>query len=198
MPIINTYEFWNYIVDEPSTILYRIKDILTFKEFDFDTRSYRLHKFYQTVSKYLYDEVIRFPAGLTKYLREHVNLLLENKDIVFKKYTRNEVLNCVNEIPKINPKFEIRDYQIDAVLASLNNFSSLISATVGSGKTSIMAMVCKILNNETILIMNGNNFILQQIYDRLISIGISNISWNPSKDPDYNKRIVLINTKLSY
>ena len=60
-----------------------------------------------------------------------------------------------------------------------------------------MSMVCKILSDNYILIMNGNNFILQQIYDRLTSIGISDISWNPSKDPDYTKQIVLINTKLS-
>ena len=45
-----------------------------------------------------------------------------------------------------------------------------------------MSMVCKILSDNYILIMNGNNFILQQIYDRLTSIGISDISWNPSKD----------------
>lgn len=197
MPIIHTYEFWDYIVDEPQTVLYQIKEGLTFKEFDFDTRSYKLHKFYQRIGKYLDDEIIRFPAGLSKYIREKLGLQIEYKEKPFKEYTRQEVLNIVNEIPKLNPKFEIRDYQIDAVLASLNNFSSLISATVGSGKTSIMSMVCKILSDDFILIMNGNNFILQQIYDRLTSIGITDISWNPSKDPDYSKKIVLINTKLS-
>ena len=197
MPIIHTYEFCDYIVDEPQTVLYQIKEGLTFKEFDFDTRSYKLHKFYQRIGKYLDDEIIRFPAGLSKYIREKLGLQIEYKEKPFKEYTRQEVLNIVNEIPKLNSKFEIRDYQIDAVLASLNNFSSLISATVGSGKTSIMSMVCKILSDNFILIMNGNNFILQQIYDRLTSIGITDISWNPSKDPDYSKRIVLINTKLS-
>ena len=134
MPIIHTNEFWNYIVDEQPATLYQIKDILTFKEFNFDTRSYNLHKFYQTIGKYLDDEILRFPAGLTKYLQEKIGLGIEYKEKSFKEYTEKEVRDIVSKIPEINPKFEIRDYQIDAVLASLNNFSSLISATVGSGK----------------------------------------------------------------
>ena len=196
MAIIYTNEFWNYIVNEPTSVLYQIKDILTFKEFNFDTRSYNLYKFYQTTAKYLDDEVLRFPAGLTKYLQEKLNLEIEYKQKPFKEYNEQEVKTIIEKIPEVNPNFEIRDYQITAVLASLNNFSSLISSTVGSGKTSIMSMVCKILSDDFILIMNGNNFILQQIYDRLTSIGITDISWNPSKDPDYSKHIILINTKL--
>lgn len=197
MPIIHTNEFWNYIVDEQPATLYQIKDILTFKEFNFDTRSYNLHKFYQITGKYLDDEILRFPAGLTKYLQEKIGLHIEFKEKSFREYTEKEVRDIVSKIPEINPKFEIRDYQIDAVLASLNNFSSLIHSGVGTGKTSCMSIVCKVLSDDFILIMNGNNFILQQIYDRLTSIGVTDIGWNPSKDPDYSKQIVLINTKLS-
>ena len=63
--------------------------------------------------------------------------------------------------------------------------------------TSVMSLVCKILENDKILILNGNNIILQQIYDRLISFGITDVSWNPSKEPDYTKSIVLINARSS-
>lgn len=197
MSIVQTYEFWNYIVNESPILLSKIKELLTFKEYDFDLKTYKFHPFYQITGKYFEDEIIRYPAGLTKYIQENLGLEIEKKEKPFKIYTEVEVKELIKKIPEINPKFEIRDYQIEAVLASLNNFSSLISSTVGSGKSSIMAMVCKILSDSYILIMNGNNFILQQIYDRLTSIGITDISWNPSKDPDYSKRIVLINTKLS-
>ena len=95
---------------------------------------------------------------------------------------------------QLNPDFEIRDYQLDAVLTSVNRYRSLIHSCVGSGKSSMMSLVCKVLKNDKILILNGNNFILTQIYERLLSFGETDISWIQGKEPDYSKRIVLLNT----
>ena len=63
--------------------------------------------------------------------------------------------------------------------------------------TSIMSLTTRLLKDKKTLITNGNNFILQQIYDRLVSFGETDISWNPSSEPDYSKRVVLINTSTS-
>ena len=199
--IYNTQTFWSYIGNESPFIINQVKEILTRKEYNFDTKKYNIRKFYQSINKielgdFIY-ETIRFPTGLIPFIIKKLPLQIEKIDRGFKDYTEQEVLDYANIVKEINPKFEIRDYQIEACLASLNNFQSLIYSGVGSGKTSIMSLVCKILEDDKILILNGNNIILQQIYDRLVSFGITNISWNPSKEPDYTKSIVLINAKSS-
>ena len=199
--IYNTQTFWSYICNEGPFVVNQIKDILTRKEYDFDTKKYNIRKFYQSINKIEVDgiiyESIRFPTGLIPFILKKLPLQVEIKEPRYKIYNEQEVLDYANIVKEINPKFEIRDYQVEACLASLNNFQSLIHSSTGSGKTSIMSLVCKILEDQRILIMNGNNFILQQIYDRLVSFGITDVSWNPSKEPDYTKRIVLINTKSS-
>lgn len=201
MPIYNTYTFWNYLTNEPSSIIDNAIDLLTKKFYNFDTKQYNIHVYYSEVSKITIDNItyrtIKFPAGLTNYLQENLNLYVENKENPYPKYTRKDILTIAEDVKQINPKYEVRDYQIDAVLSSLDKFSSLITASTGSGKTSIMSLLCKILLTDNILILNDNNFILQQIYERLLSFGIEDISWNPSKEPDYTKKIVLLNTKSS-
>ena len=199
--IYNTQTFWSYICNESQFIINQVKDLLTRKEYDFDTKKYNIRKFYQNINKieigdFIY-ESIRFPTGLIPFITKKLPLQIEKIDRRFKEYTEQEVLDYATIVKEINPKFEIRDYQIEACLASLNNFQSLIYSGVGSGKTSVMSLVCKILENDKILILNGNNIILQQIYDRLVSFGITDVSWNPSKEPDYTKSIVLINAKSS-
>ena len=199
--IYNTQTFWSYICNESQFIVNQVKDLLTRKDYNFDTKTYNIRKFYQNINRLEVDgivyESIRFPTGLIPFILKKVPLQVEVKDPGYKLYTEQEVLDYANLVKEINPKFEIRDYQLEACLTSLNNFQSLIHSSVGSGKTSVMSLVCKILENDRILILNGNNFILQQIYDRLLSFGITDISWNPSKEPDYKKRIVLINAKSS-
>lgn len=202
MSIYATNQFWNYITAEPETIINRCIEILTLKKYNFDTKQYDTSEFYQIISDLTIDSeryiTLRYPAGLTTYLRNKLPLPIETKyDPEYSKYSSLDVLDKAKELRKFNPKLEIRDYQLKAVQASLKNFQSLISATVGSGKTTIMSIVCEMLENDNILILNDNNFILQQIYDRLISLGEENISWNPSKEPDYTKRIVILNTASS-
>ena len=199
--IYNTQTFWSYICNESQFIINQVKDLLTRKDYDFDTKTYNIRKFYQNINRIEIDgiiyESIRFPTGLIKYITDKLPIQVETKDFKYTLYTEQNVLTYANSVKEINPSFEIRDYQINACLASLNNFQSLIYSGVGSGKTSVMSLVCKILENDKILILNGNNIILQQIYDRLLSFGITDVSWNPSKEPDYTKQIVLINAKSS-
>lgn len=196
MPLLITNTFWNYIINEDLSFLEDCKRILTKKIYNYDTNEYEYHAYYQELP-FLNYITLRFPAGLTKYLLSKTYLPIENKNKLEMTYTEEDVLKVANEIQSINPKFEIRPYQLEATLTSLNRFSSLIQSSTGSGKSSILSLVCTILKDKNILILNGNNIILQQIYDRLISFGNTDVSWNPSKEPDYSKRIVLINTSTS-
>lgn len=201
MPIYQTHTFWNYISNESENLINRVKEALYIKKYNFETKTYEYATYYQEISKLEIDGIkyitLRFPAGLTNYLLKKTPLTLEKREYSEKIYTEEDVLKIANEIKKINPKYEIRQYQMEATLTSLNNFRSLIEASIGSGKTSIMSLVCKILKNDKILILNNNNFILNQIYERLVSFGIIDISWNPSNEPDYNKQIVILNTSSS-
>ena len=136
--IYNTQTFWSYICNEGPFIVNQVKDILTRKEYDFDTKKYNIRKFYQSINKIKIDEIeyesIRFPTGLIPFILKKLPLEVEIKESRYKIYNEQEVLECANVVKDINPSFEIRDYQIEACLASLNNFQSLIHSSVGSGK----------------------------------------------------------------
>lgn len=69
-----------------------------------------------------------------------------------------------SDIPlfKKNPKFEQRQYQLDAVNTILKHKRGLISAVMGSGKTLIAASVCSYHLSQ------GKNKILFVVYDRNI------------------------------
>ena len=193
--------FWCYLCNESQFLVDQVKTMLTKTYYDFDTKKKKLVVFYQPVNRIQINtdiyETIRFPSGLIKYITDKLPIEIDKKERIERKFSEEEVVNYANIVKGFNKKFEVRDYQIEAAISSLNRFQSLIYSSVGSGKTSVMSLVCKILSNDRILIMNGNNFILQQIYERLLSFDITDVSWNPSKEPDYTKRIVLINTKSS-
>lgn len=136
--IYNTQTFWSYICNESQFIINQVKELLTRKDYDFDTKTYNIRKFYQNINKiemgdFIY-ESIRFPTGLIPFITKKLPLQIEKIDRGFKNYTEQEVLDYANIVKEINPKFEIRGYQIEACLASLNNFQSLIHSSVGSGK----------------------------------------------------------------
>lgn len=138
MPIYHTNQFWNYVTNESLPIINQVKLALTREDYDFEKKVYNTSTYYQKIGSINIDgmtyETLRYPAGLTKYLRSKLPLMLEAKEDTSKKFSRDEVLATCKEIEKVNPKFEVRDYQIDAALTSLNKPFTLIQSTVGSGK----------------------------------------------------------------
>lgn len=196
--IYNTQTFWSYLVNENPYIVNQVIELLTRKDYDFDTKETKISTYYQVVNKNQLQTVIRFPSGLIKYITDKLPIQVETAERYTKQYTEDDIRGAALLVKlQNNPNFEVRDYQIEAVLASLDKFTSLIQSTTGSGKTSILSLVCKVLVDKQILITNGNNFILQQIYERLQSFGITDVSWNQGKEPDYTKRIVLLNSSSS-
>lgn len=189
--------FWSYVCGEGIETVGDIKHYLTQTDYDFQTKKNINTRFYLTHSKVLENEVIKFPTGLCNYILQKFNLEVEYKHNPDNyNYEKSEVLKVCNEIHNLNPSFEVRDYQVDAVLTSLTQYQSLIDASVGSGKTSIMATVVKILaKTSKILIINDNGLILNQIYERLLSVGISkdDISNDIS---DLSKQICVISSDM--
>ena len=201
MPIYNTNSFWNYVAEEPENVVDTIKEILTREYFNYDTgTSYKI-EYFQELYKMNINGVnysyLQFPAGLTSYVLKTCSILVERCPKNFKFIPKTEILKVADEVKAINPAFEVRDYQVSAVVTSVNRFASIVQSTVGSGKTSIMSLTAKLLKDKKIFITNGNNFILQQIYDRLSSFGETDVSWNCGGEPDYSKRIVIMNTSSS-
>lgn len=203
MPIYHTHTFWDYLSNEPFMTIQMAKQVLTKDVYNFDTKTSEMHIYYQEVSNICIEdfnyETIRFPAGLTPWLSNKCRIGIENKYYDNKDWDDEDILKIANRVKEINPNFEVRDYQIEAASTSLNNFRSLINASVGSGKSSIMSLVCKCLltQNYKILILNGNNVILSQLAERLESFGINSISFAAGKRPDFTKDIVVLNISYS-
>lgn len=138
MPIINTNTFWNYIINESEAVIDRAKQLLSREDKDYQTGETTRGIYYQVISEFEIDfdkyTTLRFPAGLTKYLAEKLMVQVEDKPRDFGCITKEDIYKKANEIQVINPKYEIRDYQVDAVYSSLYRFGSLIHSTTGSGK----------------------------------------------------------------
>lgn len=138
MPIINTNMFWNYIINESEAVIDRAKQLLTREDKDYQTGKINKSIYYQIINEFDIDFekwiTLRFPAGLTKYLSTNLMIKIEDKPRMFDPYVKEDIYKKANEIKEINPKYEVRDYQVDAVYSSLHRFTSLIHSTTGSGK----------------------------------------------------------------
>lgn len=166
--------FWSYLVDEEEFVFSKVESLLTKSDYDYVTKDTNIITLFIEEKDPLGRKQLKFPSGLVKYLKNscpfiEINPIQTKPEL---KYTMSEVLDICNSIKDINTSFEIRDYQAEAVLVSANKFESLIEASTGSGKTNIMGILCRLLKDDKILILNNQNFILQQIYERLISLGI--------------------------
>lgn len=172
--IIKCNAFWSYIINEPNSTLERIKSLLTLEEYDYKSETYNRVKFYVEEQSILDFNKLRFPTGLCDYLLSKLNLDIDYQKDFDDEYSEEEIRQLCNEIAVNNPKFEVRDYQVESVLAGLNRYQALILSSVASGKTSMMSITVRLLINRgyKILITNDSGFILKQINDRLISLGV--------------------------
>ena len=66
--------------------------------------------------------------------------------------TKEDVMEVARRVKAILPSFEIRDYQIDLVLASVTKYASLIVSATASGKTSTMTLLSLIWKRKKIVI----------------------------------------------
>lgn len=126
--------FWSYIGDEPDYVLTQVKDILTCHDYNYTTEQYTDVKFWLTHTNILGQEVLKFPTGLCEYVAQKTGCQIEHKKTQYDTYTGSDVLQIAQKVQKLFPGFEVRDYQKDLTLASVDKYSSMIVASVGSGK----------------------------------------------------------------
>lgn len=189
--------FWSYLGNEPDAVIAKAKTLLTCKDYDFTNEQYNEIKFWIPHTNILGIETIKFPTGLCDYVMRNLECEVEYKRSQYEIYSENDVHKIAEDVQKIFPGFEVRDYQMNLTLASTDKYSSMIVASVGSGKTSVMSMLVMLWKDKRILITNNQNFILRQIYDRLLAMGVP-LDEIGTGTTDLTKRIVIISTQTSY
>lgn len=189
--------FWSYVGNESWETIEAIKVALTISEYDFKASKYNVSKFYLVHNCVLGKETIKFPSGLCEYLSKRFGLEIDYKRNAYERYTKEDVIKIAEKAKQHFSNFEIRDYQIEGVLASTDKFQSLIHYGVATGKTSVMSLLVMLWENKRILITCNQNFILQQIYDRLVSLGVCIADISMSGE-DLGRRIQIMSSQLSY
>jgi superfamily II DNA or RNA helicase len=95
------------------------------------------------------------PIGLLQDFLDIVNApdtiykIIDNRKKDEWNFTDEEIKNC---LWTDDNDFYLRDYQIDAVKAMLNNFNGIIKAGTGSGKTEVINAWCKLTNLKTLVL----------------------------------------------
>ena len=189
--------FWSYLGNEPDAVIAKAKTLLTCKDYDFTKEQYNEIKFWIPHTNILGIETIKFPTGLCDYVMRNLECEVEHKRNQYKIYSENDVHKIAEDVQKIFPGFEVRDYQMNLTLASTDKYSSMIVSATGSGKSSVMTMLTMLWKDKRILVTNNQNFILRQIYDRFLAMGISKDEI-ATGTTDLTKRIVIISTQTSY
>lgn len=133
--LIHTDQLWSYLINEPPAIIAEAKRLLTFVRYNFDKKQEEYDIYWQEVFDWNEYTVIRFPTGMCKRLLDRLPIQEEiKKDTSRYTYITEDVQKVAEEVKQINPKFEIRDYQIKAALTALNNFNCIVQSSTGSGK----------------------------------------------------------------
>lgn len=188
---------WSYISNESPEVIERAKRLLTRNDYDFDQEKYNTTKLWLQHSNIFGIETIKFPTGLCNFVARSLGLDIEYKKRKYPEYTKEDMLTVAEKVKNVFPNFQVRDYQIDLVSASLDKYSSLIVSSTGSGKTSVMTLVALLLRDQRILVINNQNFILRQIYERFLAMGIKEDDIGTGTT-DLSKRIVIISSQTSY
>lgn len=189
--------FWSYLGNEPDDVVQKAKNALTCPEFNYITEQYTDIKFWLPHSNILGVETIKFPTGLCEYVAQKTGCQIEHKKTQYDQYSPSDVQAIAKEVQKVFPGFEVRDYQRDLTMASVDKYSSMIVSATGSGKSSVMTMLTMLWKNKRIIVTNNQNFILKQIYDRFLAMGISKDEI-ATGTTDLSKRIVIISTQTAY
>lgn len=188
---------WSYLTNETPEVITRAKVLLTRRDYDFEVEKWNVSQLWAPHSNILGVETIKFPTGLCDYLSKELGIEIEHKQQEYQKYTKEDILAVAEKVKDVFQGFQVRDYQIDLVAASLDKYSSLIVSGTGSGKTSVMTLVALLLKDQKILVINNQNFILRQIYERFLAMGISKDDIGTGTT-DLSKRIVIISSQTSY
>lgn len=188
---------WSYLSNEPYDVVEKAKKLLTRSDYDYEREKWNITNFWVSHSFVLDMETIKFPTGFCEYLSRELDIEIDYKPIKKDEHNIQEVLDIAEKVKEICPGFEVRDYQTNMALIPCNRYLSFIVSSTSSGKTSTMTLTALLMKNKKILVMNNQNFILKQIYERFLAMGIDKEEIGTGVS-DLSKRIVIISSQTSY
>lgn len=189
--------FWSYITNESREVIDEVKKLLNKSEYDYKREVWNTTSFWVTHSNILNIETIKFPTGLCDLIHNKLGIEIDYKKSEKTPHSLQEVLEIANKVKSINPHFEVRDYQTQMALIPCDRYQSFIVSSTSSGKTSTMTLTALLMKDKKILVMNNQNFILKQIYERFLDMGIPKEEIGTGVT-DLSKRIVIISAQTSY
>ncbi len=136
------------------------------------------------------------PIGLLPTLIKILNKLKAKYKIIDTR--REEKFTFTDdEIKNSLPEIELRDYQIDAVKACLNNKNGIVKSATGSGKTIMFSALAKLMKEKKILIFFKKIDLAHQTMKRMkasqIDAGIVQ-----GKHIDEDHRVVMVTVQSAH
>lgn len=115
----------------------------------------------------LFEHKKYFPIGLLQV----VKTTLENNSVEYEEVD-NRVSSKGKELPIIDANFSARDYQEEVVTMAVKKQSGVIRMCTGSGKTSVIAMLCGKFNVKTVIYVIGIELLYQmkETIERLLGV----------------------------
>ncbi len=98
-----------------------------------------------------------FPIGLLSIAEK----ILEENSVSYKIHDNRESVSYGEPIPLTSETFIPRDYQLDILKKANKSESGIVRSATGSGKTSVIAMLCAQYNISTIIYVIGIELLYQ-------------------------------------
>lgn len=116
---------------------------------------------------------LKFPSGLTKYVCRELDAWKIDYEIQVtpEKLPRVEVKNTLlSDGPE---PITLRDYQVTSIKKCLSRYRGVISLPTGSGKTSIIISLAKLLGNSLTVVPSTAS--MEQTYSRFLKRGVNDV-----------------------
>lgn len=164
-------------IEAPKYILLELSELFQFKASD--------SQFHPLVKKGLWDGTIRLfkskdqslPYGLIEDVFEKypkVQFLVDDGIIDHQEYTKEYLIEFMKGLG-LPPEMEFRDYQLDYILAAINNVRTVLISPTSSGKSFILYIIVRFLFDHKIikkgLIIVPRIQLVKQLFSDFVSYG---------------------------
>ena len=162
-------------IDCDPDIAYHLKDLFTFK-----INNWKYHPLvkakkwngeiclFNARSKTLYKGLIHYVASLAQTHGYEVKISREVLPTA--EFTVDDATDFVSSL-KLPERFEVRDYQLEALVSCINKDRQLCIVPTGGGKSMIIYWLFRYYKQKTLLIVNTIN-LLNQMYSDLEEYGL--------------------------
>ena len=147
------------------------------------TQLYRKH-LWDGKKSFFYRPSGKFPIGFLNRVKE--NFYLTEKQIIDKR----RIIDFKYLMPKLNG-IELRDYQKDSILHCLDYKNCIIESATNSGKSAVIASLCKIFKDFKVLILIQRIELLRQLRTMIENMSGLQTGFVASFDYDVRRNIVV-------